>query len=308
MPRPNPATLLRHKNRIVKTKAGLEVSFKAIFKNWQKRVFQSFVAQVRDRIQSPSIPTDLKENLNILLTDHYHNVSEKFVPGLRSTEIKRAISGIPLDGSDPEDEEDDVDFMIPELLRNIENSLDDQIFNTQPVHFDSIIRTTELAGTRANSLSVSEGIAYGAVLGKLLSSHTTTVSITETDWIAEASMQTALDLSTPLTAIANKKQLEVLQKISPNITLKEADLDDLFEEESFALLSESRRLWALPTKTWITVGDRRVRKSHQLANGQTVPVNQPFILPGGLLMFPADSSLGVDFSEIVNCRCTALYY
>ncbi len=100
----------------------------------------------------------------------------------------------------------------------------------------------------------------------------------------------------------------MLQKISPNITLIEVDLDDLFEEENFGLLSESRRLWALPTTVWITVGDRRVRRSHQLANGQTVSVDRPFILSGGLLMFPADSSLGVDFSEIVNCRCTALYY
>lgn len=308
MPRPNQATLTRHKNRIVKIKAGLEVSFKAIFKNWQKQVFQSFVAQDHNRVQSPSIPTDLKANLNILLTQHYHNVAEKFVPDLDFPEVKQAISGTPIDGSDPEDEEDDIDFMIPELLRNIENSLEDQIFNTQPVHFNSIINTTELAGTRANSISISEGIAYGAVLGKLLSSHTTTVSITETDWIAEATMQTSLNLSTPLTAIANKKQLKALQTISPNIILREVDLDDLFEEESFGALSEVRRLWALPTKVWITVGDRRVRKSHQLANGQTVPVNQPFILPGGLLMFPADSSLGVNFSEIVNCRCTALYY
>lgn len=61
------------------------------------------------------------------------------------------------------------------------------------------------------------------------------------------------------------------------------------------------------TKTWETAGDERVRPSHIAADGQTVPMNDPFHLSGGDLMFPGDSSLGVNVSEIIACRCVPTY-
>jgi hypothetical protein len=61
------------------------------------------------------------------------------------------------------------------------------------------------------------------------------------------------------------------------------------------------------TKTWQTMGDNRVRASHRAVNGQTVPIDQPFQVGTSMLMYPADSSLGADAKEIVNCRCSARY-
>lgn len=60
-------------------------------------------------------------------------------------------------------------------------------------------------------------------------------------------------------------------------------------------------------KRWKTFGDSKVRKTHREAAGQTVPIGEPFIVGGYRLMFPCDSSLGADASEIVNCRCTVQY-
>ena len=58
-------------------------------------------------------------------------------------------------------------------------------------------------------------------------------------------------------------------------------------------------------KTWTTMGDDLVRDTHIEADGQERPIDQPFDLAGGQLMFPTDGSLGADVSELANCRCSA---
>ena len=60
-------------------------------------------------------------------------------------------------------------------------------------------------------------------------------------------------------------------------------------------------------KTWQTVGDNRVRFSHEEVEGLTLPIEEPFELAGGLLQYPHDSSWGCDPSEISGCRCTLSY-
>jgi uncharacterized protein with gpF-like domain len=55
------------------------------------------------------------------------------------------------------------------------------------------------------------------------------------------------------------------------------------------------------SKKWVTKHDDKVRKTHAAADGQTVPLNAPFVVGGQLLMFPGDprGSAG----ETINCRC-----
>lgn len=60
-------------------------------------------------------------------------------------------------------------------------------------------------------------------------------------------------------------------------------------------------------KCWKTFGDNKVRHTHREASGQTVPIDQPFIVGGYHMMFPCDGSLGASVSEIANCRCTVQY-
>lgn len=60
------------------------------------------------------------------------------------------------------------------------------------------------------------------------------------------------------------------------------------------------------TKTWVTVGDDKVRVAHQAANGQNRPIDEPFTVMGQLLKHPGDSSLGATAANIINCRCVSL--
>lgn len=56
-----------------------------------------------------------------------------------------------------------------------------------------------------------------------------------------------------------------------------------------------------PMKRWHCMFHNS-RDSHMAMNGQTVPVDEPFMLPsGGEIMYPGDSNAGP--SEVCNCQC-----
>ena len=60
-------------------------------------------------------------------------------------------------------------------------------------------------------------------------------------------------------------------------------------------------------KRWQTILDGRERQSHRDANGQTVPLDQPFVVQGENLMYPRDSSMGASLNNIIGCRCSTRY-
>lgn len=65
------------------------------------------------------------------------------------------------------------------------------------------------------------------------------------------------------------------------------------------------RLAGVETKTWLTANDERVRPEHNEANGQTVPIEEPFQVCGQQLAYPGDPA-GSD-ACVANCRCSVVY-
>jgi hypothetical protein len=67
-----------------------------------------------------------------------------------------------------------------------------------------------------------------------------------------------------------------------------------------------------PLKVWLTQSDSRVRAGeagfdHLDADGQRVPVSEPFVVSGERLRWPGDWSLGASGGNIYGCRCSAVY-
>lgn len=58
-------------------------------------------------------------------------------------------------------------------------------------------------------------------------------------------------------------------------------------------------------KVWNTVLDGRERQAHQDAYGQSVKMNQPFIVGGEVLNVPGDKTGSA--GNTINCRCSVLY-
>lgn len=83
------------------------------------------------------------------------------------------------------------------------------------------------------------------------------------------------------------------------------------EDESSAVVNYYDQLSAISSgmkyKTWITMQDKNVRHSHNLLDGRTIGIYEPFHAQGGDLLFPLDVSLGVNRREIYNCRCFLEY-
>ena len=66
---------------------------------------------------------------------------------------------------------------------------------------------------------------------------------------------------------------------------------------------------SLVTRKWRSAGDRRVRHTHMVMNGQVVQgMDLAFQSPSGaMLRYPGDTSLGAGANEIIACRCDVEY-
>ena len=80
------------------------------------------------------------------------------------------------------------------------------------------------------------------------------------------------------------------------------------QEEAIRQATETGELESeFATKEWQDTGDGRTRPDHAAADGQTVPIDQPFIVGGYQMMRPGDSSMGAPASQVIRCRCRASY-
>ena len=60
------------------------------------------------------------------------------------------------------------------------------------------------------------------------------------------------------------------------------------------------------TKQWCISGLGNTRPSHEIMDGVTVDEDEPFVLEGGMMMYPHDPSMGADAGEIINCACDCI--
>lgn len=60
-------------------------------------------------------------------------------------------------------------------------------------------------------------------------------------------------------------------------------------------------------KTWYTEADDRVRPTHVPLEGETIPIDDLFVVGAALMRYPKDVEYCDDDSEICNCRCSIEY-
>ena len=58
-------------------------------------------------------------------------------------------------------------------------------------------------------------------------------------------------------------------------------------------------------KVWLSQQDEKVRATHTHADGQAVPIEQPFSVAGYLMMHPGAQTASI--KETANCRCTMVF-
>jgi hypothetical protein len=131
------------------------------------------------------------------------------------------------------------------------------------------------------------------------------IATTETQMLVEKiraiTSEVARDMMEDAIANTDQALADRAAKLSESLTYEEV-ADDIGEVPNSELFVAIRTV----DKTWVTVGDKRVRATHNAANFQTVPEGEPFVVGNSLLMFPGDTSLGAEISEIANCRCSSV--
>jgi len=66
--------------------------------------------------------------------------------------------------------------------------------------------------------------------------------------------------------------------------------------------------YAVMFKTWVNMGDKRVRPTHvQAGYSAKRRINKPFNVGMYLMQYPGDTSLGAGIEEIAECRCFVSY-
>ena len=75
------------------------------------------------------------------------------------------------------------------------------------------------------------------------------------------------------------------------------------QEATFNCQTEAKKRGCEILKRWDSTLDKRTRRTHQELDGQTVEVDEPFVIRGHKAMYP--SGFGVA-SEDINCRCCSL--
>lgn len=71
-----------------------------------------------------------------------------------------------------------------------------------------------------------------------------------------------------------------------------------------ATLEGWRQSEVIGGKEWVCACDKVSREWHKNADGQQVPLEEPFIVGGEKLMHPGDSSMGASAKNVIHCRCT----
>ena len=85
----------------------------------------------------------------------------------------------------------------------------------------------------------------------------------------------------------------------------------LAEEESNSIFNymgfDQAVMLGYRTKTWVTMADAFVRRTHVPMDGKTIPINELFQVGDSFMRFPRDQKYNARLKEIARCRCGIKY-
>ena len=108
--------------------------------------------------------------------------------------------------------------------------------------------------------------------------------------------QIAREVSTKFTAISRGRAALIARTETHNAAS--------FANHAYHLTAE-KNLGTKMLKQWVSTNDARTRSAHSIANGQSVDMNEDFIVGGVAMGYAGDSKGGA--RNVINCRCIIIY-
>lgn len=244
-----------------------KIELERIYKPEIKRIFGSILQDFKVIVANTGIPPVSSEYLPVWQVSLNNHYKR----------VQKKFTGI-VQSSKKQDEEFDEELLSLALLmwRDQQSKKQSQyIVNTTRDNMLEAIRIArEEAMNEGKVLDDKElALVATAILRKKFSSRVDHIAMTETQASSES------------TKFA---EAEVISGLRPRI------ISNRFQR------SNTR-------KRWLTVGDRRVRPIHKLANGQIRRIHDPYVVNNQFLMYPGDTSLGATVDNVANCRCISVY-
>jgi hypothetical protein len=235
-----------------------------------------------------------KKEPNILtiqpcLEVHYMNVAKKIV----GKEIKQQSL------------DDTVKMLIESKIKKqsgiIDGTTNEEIENSVNMAREQLANEGNFSPSQAVLYMIAAKIFLNRVQGRIQG-----IATTETQGMYEA-------LRASLVQNANNELTDVIVEGNRSRAREIADLTESYTHMQIADSLEKPRqdnrvlfaLIALAMKQWLTMGDLKVRRWHQEANGQTVAVTMAFMVMGEMLQYPGDPNGSA--KNIVYCRCSVVY-
>lgn len=134
-----------------------------------------------------------------------------------------------------------------------------------------------------------------------------------------AKLQARLDkYQAQLNILQGNQKADIAKNIEENLQAKEEWRSELIAEMSVGIAESWARNQEVATlgiilaeqginlkKRWVSILDSRTRPDHVTASGQTVGINEKFVVGGERCDYPRQSSLSM--AQLANCRCGVEY-
>ena len=285
---------------------------KQVLTPWMKKIMKQY------RPGDVSVSKELIEDLRVLLRNFY---------SLTMTQVTRVDFYIY--------KQDESPWYI-RLFQRIAKGLSVHIGQHQTIIEKSIEQTvTKYIQVVSKGVQIEKWENPKTILMNYLMNHRLTIAVTESQWAVETARSWVVKqvrdplkntLNTLITLI-EQQDYSAVRKISKEanqlarlpLSVSQGEIityitDDRVRlitprTQSEVILSLQKRATQLEKneKVWQALGDSKTRSSHSRADGQQKQIDEPFVLPGGLLQYPGDASLGASLSEIIGCRCATVY-
>jgi Phage Mu protein F like protein len=203
-------------------------------------------------------------------------------------------------------DEDNPDWVPPDVDELLNQPLDDARAEkaATDLHLQAIELATPKAVKALPGVSFEASSPFAAPLLEATGTKSVNLGLAARDVILKVIGESyQAGLSVPATAAALQTQIADLADTTALMQAR-TDLNGLANGaslQSVQVLGDD----APQTKVWLATEDERTRETHADADGQEVPIDQPFQVGDDLLMYPGDPD-GSD-AEVINCRCTLTY-
>ena len=102
--------------------------------------------------------------------------------------------------------------------------------------------------------------------------------------------------------------VEIAERIKTEYNFASSRAKTIAQTEVMGSVNAGRNgqisLSGFPRHQWFTALSGETRDTHQAMHGVTVPINEPFIVGGALMMYPGDPNGPA--KEVINCKCIEL--